>query len=65
MASSSKTKARFTEEEANRLADAWEARVLDFVRRNDEEGFNKAQTELYSALVSLSTRYHNILTIIF
>ena len=51
MASSSRTKARFTEE-ANRLADAFEARVLDMVRRNDQEGFNKAQVELYSALVS-------------
>jgi hypothetical protein len=51
MASSSKSKPHFTEEEANKLADEWEACVLDMVRRNDEVAFNKAQMDLYSLLV--------------
>jgi len=34
------------------LADEFEAHVLDMVRRNDQEGFDKAQTDLYFALVS-------------
>jgi len=55
MASSSTTRPPlYTEDQAHALAQAWEVRVLELVLKDDEEGFKKAQEDLYLSLVSFS-----------
>lgn len=56
MASSSKQK--FSEPEAQKMADDWEARIRRLVNDDDQEAFKNDQPVLYEKLVSPSFNFN-------
>ena len=56
MASSSKQK--FSEPEAQKMADDWEARIRRLVNDDDQEAFKNDQRVLYEKLVSPSFNFN-------